>query len=55
MSLELDEYAIDISFTLETIHPGEFTKIVNETHIVFKTTKGGARRPPNIGENKFKR
>lgn len=53
MSLKAMENIKNIRFMLKAEQPSKLAKIVYETHIITETSQRGARRPPNVRENKF--
>ena len=55
VSLKLQEDAKNIRFTFKTIKPCKLAKVINKADIKFKTTRRGARRPPNIRVHELKR
>jgi hypothetical protein len=55
MVLKSIKYALNIRFVFDEIYPTMATKIIDETNIIFKTSRRGQCRPPNISMNKLKR
>jgi hypothetical protein len=55
VSLKLQEDAENIRSTFKTINPCKLAEIINKAYIKLKTTRRGARRPPNIGVHELKR
>src|SRR4051812_14777118 len=54
-SLEITKFLKHFIFSFQEIHPCEFTEIINETDIIFISSKILRGRAPNIRKNKFKR
>jgi hypothetical protein len=55
MLLNITKFLKHIRFFFQKIYPGELAKIINEAHIIFKSTKRFWGRAPYIGEYKLKR
>jgi hypothetical protein len=51
MSLEVIEDLFNVRLMFDKIYPAKMGIIINETNIVFKTSRGGNGRTPNIGVN----
>jgi hypothetical protein len=54
MFLKFEKYILNLRFGMKEIDPSEFSKIIDETHVVFKTTNRRYGRIPNISVNEFK-